>query len=392
MMSKIDENKISLKVLFLIMSIIFSFINKFRYGGGISSIFIFIVGFTLSIFNNKSKFDLKIEHFLFLIFSIIICSSTMFSHITIVERDLMSFLIGVTYVILTTSIVYNKREIKVIFLSYIFSSTIGAINIIYNVVKKHQFVWNRYSTNFFGIDKDPNYASAFIVPAIILLLYSLTYGKEKKHRKLYCILLIIITIACILTGSRSAFIFVVFSYIFNGLIYIFSFKIKNIKNFLKIGVGIIIIIALWNKILYFLPQSLIIRLTTFSGYATNNGRLDLWEKVLEVFYRNPIIGIGLNGGNKYLEINGMLNSHNVYLDILTSSGIVGIIIFLNIIFSFLCVNRKSKIYVLGMIIVMLGPLFFINGFNTPSFWIPLILIGITKSFSNQTSIPIYEWI
>jgi O-antigen ligase len=387
-----QKEKVSFKVVFLMLSIVFSFVNNFKYGGGISSIIVFIIGFGVSLLLGEIRFKLTRIHFLFYFFWFVICISTIISPLVDVKQDLFSFLVAVIFFMMVTSVSYNSKEIKLILLAYISTALIGSVNIIHNVMTDHQAAWHRYSTSFFGVDKDPNYASAFIVPAIMILLYTILFNGQKRNTWLYITALVIITIGTVSTGSRAAFLFVLVCYTFNFVVYLFKSnksRIKSVVTFISIG-GVLTLF--WNLALDYFPESMVTRMTSLSSYTNDSVRTSIWEVGIKVFFEHPIIGVGLNGGNEYLLARGNHNSHNVYLDILTGTGIVGSIVFITILYNFSKVKSGNKLYILGIMAVMLGPLFFINGFNTPSFWIPMIILGILQKYSLQTKKAIYEWL
>lgn len=386
-----DNEKVSVKTLFLMLSIVFSFINNFKYGGGISSIIIFIIGFGVSFFIGEVKIRLTRIHILFYFFWLLISISTMLSPLVDVKQDIFSFLVAVIFFIMVTSVSYNNKEIKLILLAYIATALTASVNIIYNVITGHEATWHRYSTSFFGVDKDPNYASAFIVPAIMILLYSILFNNNKRNTWLYVTTLIVITIGTVSTGSRAAFLFVLFCYTFNFVIYLFKSKnrIKSIVTSISI---ISTLILFWNLAINYFPESMVTRMTSLSSYTEDSVRTSIWQVGINAFYEYPIIGAGLNGGNAYLLARGSHNSHNVYLDILTGTGLIGSLLFISILFHFFKVKYGDKIYIWGVMAVMLGPLFFINGFNTPSFWIPMIILGILQKHSLRSKKKIYELI
>ena len=380
----VNNDKVSIKTYFLILSIIFTFVNNFKYGGGISSIIIFIIGFGAFAFLSGAKFKLTIIHALFFLFWFFATISTMISPLVNLQQDSISFLIAVAFLVLATSVNYSEREIKLVLSSYICTAFISSINIIYNVIIGHQATWNRYSTSFFGIDKDPNYASAYIVPAVMILLYTIFFKPSKEKKWLYISLLVVTTLGTISTGSRGAFLFLLFCYVYIFLIITFKAS-KRIRTVLVFGVIGLALLVFWNLAINYFPESMVVRLATVSSYTEDSTRLNIWKEGIKVFFEYPLIGGGLNGGNSYLLSRGYPHSHNVYLDILTNTGLIGSLIFILIIFNILKVKKDDKLFIIGAIVVFLGPLFFINGFNTPSFWIPLIILVILQKNSLRTN-------
>lgn len=392
--SNICKRTISIKVFLISFSIVFSIINKYKYGGGLSSIFIFIIGSIFIIAINKTKLKFNINTFYLIIFWIVMTISTATSPYTYVKQDTISFLIFVLYISIVASINYLPFEIKFLINAYITTAIIASINILYNVIIDNQATWNRYSTSFFGVNKDPNYASASIVPAIMILLFRILYtnSKKKKSKLLSLVALLIITMGAISTGSRSSFLFVVFSYIYNLQLIILKKGKQKIKMIITTIIILIIIALSFNYIIDFLPSSLTQRLTQLSSYTNDSIRFNIWKTGIKTFFDYPIVGVGLNGANDYLSSIGYHNTHNIYLDILTGSGILGSVIFILLLISILRVRRQNLKFMIGLVMVMLGPLFFINGFNTPNFWTPIMLLLIINKHSYYKEAPLPNWI
>jgi O-antigen ligase len=109
---------------------------------------------------------------------------------------------------------------------------------------------------------------------------------------------------------------------------------------------------------------------------SNDSRLALWDVALTVFKDHPFIGGGMAAASVVTRTVLGNDSHNVFIDILCNSGILGSIFFLLYFFnSSLKTLKINRSFIFSMAIVFLMPLFFINGFNTASFYLPLILMS-----------------
>lgn len=81
-------------------------------------------------------------------------------------------------------------------------------------------------------------------------------------------------------------------------------------------------------------------------------RLTLYEKVFAEYKESPIIGLGL--GNVFIDFMGVygpVRSHNIILDLLATSGIIGLLVFgsiLIIVMRFLWKNKNNNLYVRGV--------------------------------------------
>ena len=120
--------------------------------------------------------------------------------------------------------------------------------------------------------------------------------------------------------------------------------------------------------------------------SANDSRLDLWVSAINGFIRNPLFGSGLSSASM-LSVSEVGNySHNVYIDLLTSGGIVGCLFFIYILkkncFKSNQYNLKF-IYASGLAFFI--PIFFINGLTTSTFITPLILMSILSNYCKNST-------
>lgn len=382
----------SVFILSISLIIIFGFVNNNPYGGAISNqiIFILIFFFTL-LFTKRKKYSISITGLLMFILSFNIVISTLRSPLVDVKINMFTFLIYSSIYIILGSLDFSKDELKFFINAYIFTAIIGAFSIFINFIMRNPYRGERYSTTFFGVNKDPNYASAFIVSAILLLLLKVIFKKNIKS----FMLLLFLTIAVMFTGSRSAFLFLMATYGYVFILYIFN---KNIKAWKKIVMSFFVVsFLIFGLIILYgvIPVSVLVRYTDFSNYD-DNIRLIVWERVLEYFtnlsLNLKLFGAGLESSNVISIMLTQLYTHNIYIDILYSVGITGSLIFMMIILRniFMC-KKGDRGIVFGLALISFGPLFFINGFNTPSFWTPLILINLISINSKRKEEHIIDW-
>ena len=117
---------------------------------------------------------------------------------------------------------------------------------------------------------------------------------------------------------------------------------------------------------------------------SDDPRLKLWESALHVFRQNPFIGGGMSAATTISRVEAGNDSHNVYIDILCNSGIVGSLLFLIFLFrGCLRSNKTNRVFIYSMFIAFMLPMFFINGFNTATFYTPLILLSIMSQYCRK---------
>ena len=126
------------------------------------------------------------------------------------------------------------------------------------------------------------------------------------------------------------------------------------------------------------------RLTQISEYG-DDVRLKVWDAALRAFRENPFWGSGLNASNTYSLAETELVTHNNFLDILGDSGIVGTVLFMLLLLSMLKVKKHNLLNMLALMVVFLFPMAFINGFQTVTFWFPMIFIAHENRILNDNN-------
>ena len=162
-----------------------------------------------------------------------------------------------------------------------------------------------------------------------ILAGSFFFGKNKKKR--YLFLFILFLIALLLTQKRGPLIAVIISVF---ITYFFSFQESFSKKSIRI-IGGILAMILSIYIFYELFPSLFSVLDRFS---TNDNMLTnrqyLWDYALKMFTSNPVIGHGWGSFSHSIAIKndvGVISNqhaHNIYLQLLAESGLIGLICFL----------------------------------------------------------------
>jgi len=121
------------------------------------------------------------------------------------------------------------------------------------------------------------------------------------------------------TGSRLSFIS--FALAFIALIVLY--KAKNKWN--KIGV-LIIGSASFTYFLSFIFQSEVLMLRLLQTVADEDlaGRDEVWYQIIDVVRNNLFFGIGQTG---YFSIFGLASPHNVFIEVLIYTGIIGLTLY-----------------------------------------------------------------
>jgi O-antigen ligase len=160
-----------------------------------------------------------------------------------------------------------------------------------------------------------------VLVSLLSVLFLLCIYKKKWPRLLLDILAVIMLIFAILSGSRGAFVPAIFAYFF----YMGFIRFK-INIFTYLFVFLLIGVASFYMFEY-------VSENTFIGYKLNNlgnsegdqTRAHALYEGLNMMWSSPIIGVG--AGNFIAHFSVRLYSHNDFIEIISTLGIVGFAIY-----------------------------------------------------------------
>ncbi len=171
----------------------------------------------------------------------------------------------------------------------------------------------------------PNEVAAFFNEYTLIIIAIFFFLKSNKWVKWSLLVIIYINIFCIVfLYSRGAYLGT-----FVGMAFLFLFKNK------KLLFPLILIALLWQTVL---PEKAVERIKgTKNEYGqldeSSKRRIDIWKQAFELFQKEPLTGIGY-GVFRYLGLD-LGDTHNIYVKLLVEQGLIGILIFLIIIFCFI---------------------------------------------------------
>lgn len=172
-------------------------------------------------------------------------------------------------------------------------------------------------------------AGYFVLISFAITFCGLLYFRWIKQSGTLLIFLLIIEIfALLLTFKRGFLVAIVCSSIFLLL----ANKLLSIKSLLKWGVIISILFLTLYPLFNDIPelqQSLERMEFKDDGTDMTSGRGELADRAIDIFINNPFLGIGLGG----YSVNSEKGTHNVYLQLLCETGIIGFLLFLSILLS-----------------------------------------------------------
>ena len=245
--------------------------------------------------------------------------------------------------------------------------------------------WDEHYLRLFGTFLDPNFTGALLV---LFLLFTLGYSQSKGAMKAEQFVIIASTLLAIfLTYSRSSYIMLLLS---STTYFLLSQQIKKIGVFFIIAITIFIII----------PKNLPSEGVNLLRTASINARQDEYKKALVIIKDNPLLGVGFNtlrytrvryGFSEPQDAAGSLSTGgfpNSLLVVAATSGIIGLLGYLNIWRLIILQTFRQKAYIRALILASIIGLFTHALFENTLFypfvmmWI-FLLIGVFGKHAND---------
>lgn len=232
---------------------------------------------------------------------------------------------------------------------------------------------NRFS----GLQGNPNYFTIDIIMALSgigVLLF------QEKHIWIYIALFIILTVIGLLSLSKS-FLVSWIALICFMIIFIINSRKRKVRRLIFILGGVI-------GCIYFMASKQIneyvMRFMNSMGSISDltTGRTDIWLNYISVIWGNIkilFLGNGING-----ELVNGRGTHNTYIEVLYSLGIVGTIVLIAVLYICLQVNTKKKPAIQYMPLIILLIRFLAIGLLTyDNLWFYLVIAIV--SIKTKTS-------
>ena len=312
---------------------------------------------------------------IFLLFTILF---TLFNFTFFVDFSETRKIAQIILLITLFSFANDKRFLIYGFIFGVFiSSLISGINIINYYLNSFEFLMLKTSVEDLFVTQRL-YLGFFIIISVILLghIYQTSINKIQKHLSLLLIVYFIFML--FLISSRSALIIAVVVFI-TTIIYQFK-PLHSLLLFVVIGL-IFSTIIFTNKNLSsrFLYSEDSVRSSFFDKIKTHEPRYDIWKFSTQIFKEEKpyFFGIGTfrtqellvskyqlmpieKRKNWFIERN--FNTHNQYIDIVLSYGIIGLLIFMIFIKELITFFYKN-IYSLNLVLSLILFLFIENLFH-----------------------------
>ena len=352
-----------------------------------------------------SHIPLKVPMFLFLGIGL---SSFVFSpyRYAILEEFLRFLSFFLLYVLIVEEVTSETRKR----LAIDFLMIVTLVTVVYGILQRlgyHLFTWipaeYQRTVSFFG---NPNFFATFLVATLPLLL-ALSL-KSTPRRKIIAGITLGLGLACLIfTATRAAWIGFVVSFLFLVLLIYATKTVRlNFKALLPLFIVFlaIFLIVILNQKMIINRMSAILSLSGSASY-----RLHIWEVTLDMMKASPIFGTGLGtfqivfpkfrypDFNLDVSIGNLLHAHNEYLEIWSEMGLIGLGVFLWLMFSFLRYafkvlksEREKGLMVAGLVTgvvgVLIDSLFSVSLRWTGPAFIFWLLFGLTVAMIRPKAI------
>lgn len=174
----------------------------------------------------------------------------------------------------------------------------------------------------------PGMTNHYSTNAMLLAIGAIIFIAEfiNRHNKNSLAMSIIFIISILLTGKRAHIIFLLATIVMAYYIYLSNRQRSRVIKMLALLVGMIVV----GYLIFLYVPALAVFIQRFGDAAESGdvtlGRTAFWTLAIEEFKKHPIFGIGWG---EFQKINPRgWHAHNIYVQILCETGIVGFSLYL----------------------------------------------------------------
>lgn len=311
--------------------------------------------------------DLKLKYFktnAWILVFILIIGMSAFTSISLEESVNIALLMGAfafSYFIITNTI-GNKKQFKFILYLFVIAAAISAVYGIHQYIFGDVYSQAWLDSNMFEDIKmrvystfeNPNVYGEYLILAIPIAI-ALFWTEKGFWKKTFLLAIAGITmLAMILTFSRGCWLGILFALAVLAIIID--------RRFIILGIVALMLMP------FVLPETIINRFMSIGDMADSSTsyRVYIWMGTLAMLKDYWFCGVGL-GETSFNTIYPLYSynnieaphSHNLYLQIVSQFGIVGLIVFLGVVYNFykeatISMLRKKNILLAGIIAGMTG--------------------------------------
>ncbi len=282
--------------------------------------------------------------------------------------------IAVFVILLGTDKVNVKEEgflVKIFLLSTIFYTVVGISERILSGAAYYQ-----REMVLFGSKIDPNFFGIPIVAGATILLHLLL--NAPKRNVIYGLGYIMLVVAIMYTASRGSFLALVIG---NSMVLISFVFGKQINPRKKATIIVLMIIACIILFSYIQTNFLNAweRMTSIGQAGSDNGRFILWGYAIKSWLDYPLFG----GGMYSYYDQYQTATHNTYFQVLSEEGLVGICMYLAVMFMLLKKTWQYKKLYFFIFLAMMVQIFFLDALDNRCVWSIMCWIAVLPSINGM---------
>ncbi|WNS81209.1 O-antigen ligase family protein [Domibacillus sp. DTU_2020_1001157_1_SI_ALB_TIR_016] len=233
-------------------------------------------------------------------------------------------------------LVRTEAQMNIVLQAYVLGAWVAVASTVFNFLTADQVMYGRYSANGF----DPNDLGVMLALGIPIAWYLFMKQKNWFFRLSNAAYLAMAMWTISLTASRTAFVVGLIGLLYVG--FTFSHLTKRMKILLVLFLAVGVTYGIQS-----VPAESLKRIETIGedvGQGDLNGRGAFWAAGFTMVEEQPLIGIGAGAYPREMEI--LIDkhdlSHNTPLAVLAETGIIGLLLFLSIIVSFVYTASKTS--------------------------------------------------
>jgi len=281
-------------------------------------------------------------------------------------------LVAISFVI--TLLIDTKDRMRMAYQAYVFGACVGSGVVFYNYTHGIEVVWARYGMRNYG----PDGVGIIIALAVPMAAYLTTQYKNVLFRVINSVAIPLCMFGIFLNATRTASIVAMFGiayWLFTHRKASFRIKALLITFFISSIIGVLV----------FAPTSSVERIFS-SGKSmssgTLNGRTVIWSASFAQWEKSPIAGTGIGSIQQVLSHSHVefSSAHNTYIHILTELGLIGIALYLFMIFSIVYYLLKASIndqvFLFSFLLVITVSQLTMNTLYDKEMWFALTILAI----------------
>lgn len=269
-------------------------------------------------------------------------------------NDLKLWIAAFMYILLMVMVVpehgFKQTIPNLLIFSVFLSSLLGNLGLLFNLNFFTDTQMGGALTRNIGGALDPNNLSLMLIATLPLILHRIRYAANKKQRMLYLLVILNHVVSIGLTFSRGGFLIFLLILVFLAFEYRHFFKARYL-GFVMLGGLLFTGLFTWV-----MPESFWQRQSSFISFEDSSllRRASYLQVAADTFLDRPLWGYGpdsffqLYSETPFARFDPTMGiykgryAHNSYIEILVGTGVVGLSVFLLIMFKSLRCFTMAK--------------------------------------------------